>query len=208
MAANLGTEFFKLTAQQTPQTSSVGSNPQTQGANQAQNDKNALQKTDVFTAQKNGMQPAAMQKDKLAGGDSGFTGTNAFGDTGFGDTVSFSTKAQKPEDGSNTSAGAQRMGGGMSFANNDSEIQQIAEALGCKADEDTVKSKLQSMKPEDLVKLDGDVLDMAADIGLVSMGDIEKQLGAGKSNDSGADSKEQQQKKMLAFGSFTSGSEV
>ena len=172
----------------------------------AQNDE--LKKTSVFTAEKNGMQAQNQQKQMLAGGDSGFEGVNAFGDSGFGDTVSFSTKATETNDTKTSTGGfTGKAGSTVNFANNDSEIKEIAEELGVEADENTVKNKLTSMRPEELVKLNGDILDKAKDLGLISIADIEKKIE--KKDNAGNDQKgDNDPSKKIKFGTFTSGSEV
>ena len=93
------------------------------------------------------------------------------------------------------------------FANNDAELKQIAEELGIEADENTIKNKLTSMDPKDLVKLSSDTLDNAADMGLISMSDIEKKIGK---NDSSKNSQkgDEDPSKKIKFGTFTAGSEV
>lgn len=197
--------FLNLTARKDVQGASQTTNAnQTQKNQNANNDKDALKTTDVFTAAKNGMQAQNQTKGVLAGGDSGFEGTNLFGDSGFGDTVSFSTKNNDKQ--STSSAGfTGKTNTSVSFANNDSELKEIAETLGCEADEDTIKNKLQSMSPEELVKLDGDTLDTAADLGLINMSDVEKKIGSEGNNN---EKKDDDQNKKLEFGTFTSGSEV
>ena len=143
----------------------------------------------------------------LEGGNSGFSGINAFGEEGgYGDTVSFSTKADKTQDSQSTGGFTGKLSAGAKFANNDSEIQELAEALGCEADEDTIKNKLSSMNPEELAKLEGDALDSASDLGLISMGEIEKKLGADDQNDK--NEQDNTDDKKLKFGTFSSGNEV
>lgn len=203
-------EFLDLTRRDYAQqsVSNVGNNNQGSNGVNGNNAANSLKNTDVFTAAKNGMTAQNKTPQALSGGNSGFDGINAFGEEGgYGDTVSFSTKKTDNADNQSTAGFTGKMSSGLSFANNDSEIQELAEALGCDADEDKVKSKLTSMTPEQLVKLDGDTLDTASDLGLISMNEIEKKLGAEKENDN-LDEKDKAQDKKLQFGTFTSGSEV
>jgi len=202
-------EFLNLTRKDyAQQVSSVGNNQQP-GANRVNgnNDANNLKTTDVFTAAKNGMTAQSKAPQALDGGNSGYGGINAFGEEGgYGDTVSFSTKKNDNEDKQTTPTFAGKMSTGFSTANNDSELQELAEKLGVEANENTVKNKLSSMNPEQLVKLDGDALDTASDLGLISMGEIEKKLG-GANDDKNQDGKDKEQNK-IKFGTFTSGSEV
>ena len=207
-------DFLDLTLSKQLQNQQVGKTNgvnESQKNNQAQKDNkaDALKKTDVFTAAKNGMQAKNATNTLLAGGDSGFGGVNAFGDSGFGDTVSFSAKKTGLNDTSVSahSAGAVKAGGTMAnFANNDSELKEIAEGLGVKADESTVKNKLKSMNPEELVKLDGDLLDKAKDLGLISMADVEKKIN--KNDKADNNKSDEDPSKKIKFGTFTSGSEV
>lgn len=186
----------------------VNNNNQAQQNQKANNDKNNLQKTDIFTAEKNGMQGNKNEPKALAGGDSGFSGTNAFGDSGFGDTVSFTTKTQStPDVGTPKATGAMKMGSGMSFANNDNQLKELAESLGVDVNEDAVKQKLSDMSPEQLVKLDGDMLDIAADMGLISMSEIEKKIEAKNGGETKKEDQEDPFKKMEMSG-FGAGNEV
>ena len=206
-------EFLNLTRKDYAQQSvtNVGKQQQQQqGTNGVNgNNANSLKTTDVFTAAKNGMTAQNKAPQALDGGNSGFSGVNAFGEEGgYGDTVSFSTKTDKTAEGDTSSTGGftGKLSAGAKFANNDSEIQELAEALGCEADEDTIKNKLSSMNPEELVKLEDDTLDTASDLGLISMGEIEKKLGADNQNNN--NEQDNADEKKLKFGTFTSGSEV
>lgn len=193
--------FLKLTTQRTGAATSPNQN---QNAQKTQNNQDALKTQDVFTAAKNGVQPQnnAADKGALAGGDSGFSGTNAFGESGYGDTLQFSSKATNPSGSADAGVSVGGYKGGISLANNDNELAEVAEALGCDADESTVKSTLQSMSPEELVKLDSDTLDTAADLGLINKADIEKKTGTdGKKSEKQENKDDQSQK--LAFGKFT-----
>lgn len=229
--------FLNLTRKDYAQqgVSNVGNKQQqnTNGVN-GNNNANSLKNTDVFTAAKNGMTAQNKTPQALAGGNSGFGGINAFGEEGgYGDTVSFSTKKNDNEDKqtSNTSF-AGKYSGGFNTANNDSELKELADELGCEANENTVKNKLKSMNPEELAKLNGDALDTAQDLGLISKSDIDKKLGTdGKDKpavkeqkdgtnanmqnpfekgekDNKISANDDKDDKKLKFGTFSSGSEV
>ncbi len=202
-------EFLNLTRKDYAQQGVANVGQQQQQNTNAVNGNNAnsLKTTDVFTAAKNGMAAQNKSPQALEGGNSGFSGINAFGEEGgYGDTVSFSTKADKTQDSQSTGGFTGKLSAGAKFANNDSEIQELAEALGCEADEDTIKNKLSSMNPEELAKLEGDALDSASDLGLISMGEIEKKLGADDQNDK--NEQDNTDDKKLKFGTFSSGNEV
>lgn len=172
------TSFLNLTLKnqnstnQVQKTSGDLSSKQT-GKNQQANQTNQLKNTDVFTAAKQGMKAENQTPNALQGGDSGFAGMNLFGDSGFGDTVQFSTKTNNTDKASTATNPIGNMSGANATDNN-KDLQEIAQKLGVKADENTVKNKLSSMDSEQLTKLGGDTLDKANDLGLVSTGDVEK----------------------------------
>lgn len=89
--------------------------------------------------------------------------------------------------------------------NNDDEIKELAEALGCEAEEDAVKNELSKMNAKDLAKLDGNLLDTAEELNLISMKDIEEKTGVSEKQLADADKK---QDKKIKFGTMTSGDMV
>lgn len=149
-------------------------NSQQTGKSQQAGKTDQLKTTDIFTAEKQGMKAENKTQNALQGGNSGFSGINAFGDSdGYGDTVQFTTKTNNTDKVSIATNPIGNMSG-ANATNDNKELQEIAEKLGVKADENTVKNKLASMDSEQLTKLGGDTLDKANDLGLVSTGDIEK----------------------------------
>lgn len=175
----------------------AGSGAQNGGAQQAQGTGNNLKNTDIFTAAKNGI-TAAGNDNKTAATNP--NERNAFGDnSGIGDTYSFTTKnSSQTENEHNTMSGKQFSGSNFAQVNN--ELQEIAEALGCEADESTIKNKLASMGPEQLIKLKGDILDKAEDNKLISMKEIERKFDTKSDNNTEQD---EQKKNKLELGSFT-----
>ncbi len=205
MSANFN--FLDLTAKQV-QGQNAGNNVQVGGSNDAQK----LQKTDVFTAAKKGMQPAAQKGAiKEAPQNTDPNAINAFGDKGgYGDTVLFSTKnTQNNSQKSTTMAG--KVGNAVNFGGgNDGKLQELAKNLGIDTNMDenqiknNIKSKLNSMAPQELTKLKGEDLDNASDFGLIAMNDIEAKM-KGNNNDTNS---QKQDPNKIKFGAFTSGSEV
>lgn len=86
-----------------------------------------------------------------------------------------------------------------------SELQELADELGCEAQEDVVKNKLQKMDAKDLAKLDSSMLDVAEDLNLISRNDIEEKTGVTDKDLKNADKK---QDKKIKFGTMTSGDMV
>ena len=101
-------EFLNLTRKDYAQQGVANVGQQQQQNTNAVNGNNAnsLKTTDVFTAAKNGMTAQNKAPQALDGGNSGFSGVNAFGEEGgYGDTVSFSTKTDKTAEGDTSSTG-------------------------------------------------------------------------------------------------------
>ena len=94
---------------------------------------------------------------------------------------------------------------GSSTFNNNSEIRELAEELDCEATESAVKEKIQGMAADELVKLDGNLLEMAKDLNFLSMRDIEDKTGV---NDNDIDAQNKKDSKKIKFGTMTSGDMV
>ena len=114
-------------------TASVVNNGST-GGNDGKSNSIDLKNTDIFTAEKKGVQAndaKSINKQQPLKKDENTNAKNAFGkdmqgyNTGM-DTVEFSTKANKADEGNSIPSGAVKTGAGMNFANNDNEIQKIA----------------------------------------------------------------------------------
>lgn len=102
--------------------------------------------------------------------------------------------------------GSLAVGGGTRYTvDKSSELQELAEELGCEAKEDVVKNQLQKMDAKDLAKLDSNALDIAEDLNLISMKDIEEKTGVSDKDLKNADKK---QDKKIKFGTMTSGDMV
>lgn len=102
--------------------------------------------------------------------------------------------------------GSLAVGGGTRYTvDKSSELQELAEELGCEAKEDVVKNQLQKMDAKDLAKLDSNALDIAEDLDLISMKDIEEKTGVSDKDLKNADKK---QDKKIKFGTMTSGDMV
>ncbi len=105
-----------------------------------------------------------------------------------------------------TGFGSLSVGGGTKYTvDKSSELQELAEELGCEAKEDVVKNQLQKMDAKDLAKLDSNALDIAEDLDLISMKDIEEKTGVSDKDLKNADKK---QDKKIKFGTMTSGDMV
>lgn len=87
------------------------------------------------------------------------------------------------------------------------ELQELAEALDCEANEDIVKEKLEGMDAKDLAKLDGEMLDIAEDLGLIEAKDIEKKTGVTEKELTSDKTKKTNDRK-IKFGTMTSGDMV
>ena len=92
-------------------------------------------------------------------------------------------------------------------SSNESEIQELANELGCEAKESVVKDKLQEMSAKDLAKLDSKYLDMAEDLDLLSMKDVEQKTGV-KEKDLASNNIDKKADKKIKFGTMTSGDMV
>lgn len=91
--------------------------------------------------------------------------------------------------------------------NYDDEIKELAEELGCEATEEAVKKELQGMSAKELVKLDGKLLDMAEDIGLLTAKDVEEKTGVSEKKLADANKNKDEDRK-IKFGTMTSGDMV
>ena len=114
------------------------------------------------------------------------------------------TKTEKNGFGSLSVSG----GGSQYTVNNDNEIKELAEELGCDATEDAVKNELQGMSAQELVKLDGSLLDMAEDLNLISMKDVEEKTGVKEKDLASKNNNNKEGAKKIKFGTMTSGDMV
>lgn len=131
--------------------------------------------------------------------------TKAFGSLSSSNNVE-DKKDDKEEKSKNTGFGSLAMGyTGSSTFNNNSEIRELAEELDCEATESAVKEKIQGMAADELVKLDGNLLEMAKDLNFISMRDIEDKTGV---NDNDIDAQNKKASKKIKFGTMTSGDMV
>ncbi len=152
-------------------------------------------------------------KGKATTGSMGKNNAPTFGLTqGANNNNSFGTlSANKNEENAQDSTEKTGFGslaintGAKYTVNNDDEIKELAEALGCEAEEDAVKNELSKMNAKDLAKLDGNLLDIAEDLNLISMKDIEEKTGVSEKQLENADKK---QDKKIKFGTMTSGDMV
>lgn len=129
---------------------------------------------------------------------------------GFGSLSGQNNVDNKENDNKNgkTGFGSLSFGGGTQYTvNNDNEIKELAEELGCEATEDAVKKELQGMSAQDLVKLDGNLLDMAEDLDLISMKDVEEKTGVNE-KDLASKNKDKDGARKIKFGTMTSGDMV
>ena len=90
---------------------------------------------------------------------------------------------------------------------NTQELQELAEALDCEATEDAIKEKMNGMSAKELASIDGSALDIAEDLGIFTMEDVEKKTNV-KEKDLVSMNKDQKKPKGIKFGTMTSGDMV
>lgn len=139
--------------------------------------------------------------------NSGLNSTNNNGENKFGMLSSIKNE-DIDKDNSKTSMGFGSLAVGNATkytTDNSSELQELADKLGCEAEEDTIKNELQKMDAKELAKLDSDLLDIAEDLDLISRQDIEEKTGV---SDSDLKNSEKKDDKKIKFGTMTSGDMV
>ena len=115
-------------------------------------------------------------------------------------------KADKIEDSGSKFGSLSSLGAQGSTSENE-DLQKLAEALDCEANEDVVKEKLENMDAKELAKLDGQLLDIAEDLGLIDEKIVEKKTGVSEKELASNKTKKTDNSK-IKFGTMTSGDMV